>query len=428
MTSKNGQSLESVIVQSARTVSSGWKKQRKKEERAPRLRSSRSTYYYSTRTTQKSVVESHLSDVYDVVSGGGSIIATARQLFYRMRPIVEQETKETLQYGYFSQTLLPDMAPTSWKIAYDDRGHFIVPHTEHETIGVGTMSIDSYLGSIYSHDPDRHGENILSDDGADSDDATDRLNRIKLPTNYPTKGVYHRCSAVLFIEKEGFHPVIEDSELCERYDLALLSTKGQTVTAARKLVEQLCGEDCPLLLVHDLDAYGIRITKNAVTSNRRYQFASSVNYIDLGLHYSDVKEWGLGAEPCTAPGIDDLHGWMKEGDYGFLIGGQRVELNAFTSPDFIAWLESKLDEHGISKVVPDQATLESAYKRAWVAQRVNDQLEDLISAARKKLEKETIPPDLEQQVRDLIEDNREVPWDEAVLEILTDSPPDDSAT
>jgi hypothetical protein len=38
---------------------------------------------------------------------------------------------------------------------------------------------------------------------------------------------------VLFIEKEGFMPLFERVHLAERYEIADMSTKGMSVTAAR---------------------------------------------------------------------------------------------------------------------------------------------------------------------------------------------------
>ena len=66
--------------------------------------------------------------------------------------------------------------------------------------------------------------------------------------HFPTFGPRHRYGAVLFIEKEGFMPLFEAVKLAERYDLAIMSTKGMSVTASRKLVEELCGRHgIPLL-------------------------------------------------------------------------------------------------------------------------------------------------------------------------------------
>lgn len=42
--------------------------------------------------------------------------------------------------------------------------------------------------------------------------------------------------------------------------------------------------------------------------------------------------------------------------------GQRVELNAMTSDQFIDWIERKLTEAGVRKVVPPTATLDETYR------------------------------------------------------------------
>ena len=48
---------------------------------------------------------------------------------------------------------------------------------------------------------------------------------------YPTVGPKHRYRNVLFIEKEGFDELFEAVQLAERYDLAIMSTKGMSVVA-----------------------------------------------------------------------------------------------------------------------------------------------------------------------------------------------------
>ena len=45
-----------------------------------------------------------------------------------------------------------------------------------------------------------------------------------------------------------------------------------------------------------------------------------------------------------------------EEEIEFLIH-HRVELNAFTSDELIEWIEEKLAEHGVKKVVPEEETV-----------------------------------------------------------------------
>ena len=59
-----------------------------------------------------------------------------------------------LQYGYFSQTLLPDYIEehgVDWDVVYDARGHFEEPHTNRR-IGCGTIEVRNYLNAAKEPD------------------------------------------------------------------------------------------------------------------------------------------------------------------------------------------------------------------------------------------------------------------------------------
>ena len=48
-------------------------------------------------------------------------------------------------------------------------------------------------------------------------------------------------------------------------------------------------------------------------------------------------------------------------DFDRLRSTRRVELNAMTSPQFVAFVERKLRENGVAKIVPEQDLLAEAY-------------------------------------------------------------------
>ena len=99
--------------------------------------------------------------------------------------------------------------------------------------------------------------------------------------------------------------MFERAKLGERYDLAIMSSKGQSVRAARMMADQICGElDVPLLTLHDFDKAGFSIKETLQTDSIKYTFAHAVEAIDLGLRLDDVKELGLEdlAEPVTIKG------------------------------------------------------------------------------------------------------------------------------
>ena len=92
--------------------------------------------------------------------------------------------------------------------------------------------------------------------------------------------------------------------------------------------------------------------------------------------------------------------------------GQRVELNAMTSDEFVAFVERKLTEAGIAKVVPSKDQLETAYRVFARSERIRTIVEDAIAAdAGAEI---AVPDDLEAQVRDFLAENPEVPWDDGV--------------
>ncbi len=64
--------------------------------------------------------------------------------------------------------------------------------------------------------------------------------------------------------------------LAERYDLMIISTKGVSVTAARQLIDNICGDyELPLFVLHDFDVAGFMILGTLQRDTRRYQFSNT---------------------------------------------------------------------------------------------------------------------------------------------------------
>lgn len=219
------------IRAATRKVTKKWTAQRKREERATRARCFRDDYMDDERISQAEIAERVIPEAYAKASDNGRLSAQARQIYYAARPEIEDWTDRRLDSVYFTQTLLPQFMnrhpeTEDWRVVFDARGHLIEPHTGKE-IPLGTLSVDGYLGDIGSH-------------------CVDDPEMERFDTAYPTCGPSNRFSAVLFIEKEGFNILFKEVKLAERYDLAIMSTKGQSVVAARRLVDELCGGDLPL--------------------------------------------------------------------------------------------------------------------------------------------------------------------------------------
>ena len=185
-------------------------KQRKAEEKhssARRWRMSRMTEVRGMFLTE--AADEVMGECYMKVSDNNRLPAQARQIFYVARPLIEDKTDKPLGYSYFSQTLLPNYIKehpecADWDVVYDDRGHFTEPHT-NRVIGLGTLNVRNYLSRVKAWRLEE----------ADFD-----------PASVKTYGPNGCFGALLYVEKEGFMPLFEKVRLAERYDIAIMSSKG----------------------------------------------------------------------------------------------------------------------------------------------------------------------------------------------------------
>jgi hypothetical protein len=207
---------------------------------------------------------------------------------------------------------------------------------------------------------------------------------VALPTAFSAAARY---GDILFIEKEGFLPLFEAVNLARRYDLAIMSTKGTSVTASRKLVDELCSRHCiRLFVLHDFDKAGFSILGTLGRDTRRYKFANPIEVIDLGMRLGDIG--GLPAEAANYQGtrqaaeLNLRENGATEEEIEFLLD-RRVELNAFASDELVAWVEKKLIAHGVKKLIPDDATLASAYQRASEYDAVQKAIDKTVRELRK---------------------------------------------
>ena len=104
-------------------------------------------------------------------------------------------------------------------------------------------------------------------------------------------------------------------------------------------------------------------------------------------------------------------------------GRRRVELNAFTSDQFVEWLEDKLQElqyQGIiKKVVPDTEILERVYRANVAGSYFKERTEDIAREAWKQTESATIPDELIQDIQERLADDSTVSWWEAIKDIVS---------
>ena len=403
-----------VIAEGVKSVTSDWTKYRKKQERDAK---SAANYYNrmmrvsNPKRSIKDIVYEVMEEAYLKASAGGTLPAAARQIFYQARPLVLAQTDERFDSQYFTTNLLPEyieenpQTTATWDVVFDARGHLWEPHTEHE-VPLGTLAVREYLASV------RHK----------------RVNKVNdqptaLRTGCPTIGPTNRYHTVLFIEKEGFMPLLRQKQIDTRYDLAIMSTKGQSPTAARSLMERLDG--VRFLVLHDFDKWGFSILGVLTRDTNRYRFSRPPNVTDLGLRLTDVEQEGLEPEPVVYKESNPRPNLRKNGassaEIEFLVTGhtqgQRVELNAFTSDHFIEWLERKLNEHKVEKIIPDGDTLATAYRRAVYVHHINSQIAEAGEQARQVADSAIVPERLSREVNRLLKQNPGMSWDVAVARI-----------
>jgi hypothetical protein len=411
MAKNKSRDMASDIIGLVREGTKKWTRTMKAEERSPASRRYRASRMTRERGTSiKEAAAQIMEQAYLQASGGGTLPANARQIMYAARPHIQQVTGRELDDNYFTQTLLPQFMEendVNWDVVYDARGHFTEPHTG-KSFGIGTLEVRQYLNGF--HDPD------IIDAG---------FSQARVQTSGPSGNF----GAVLFIEKEGFDPLFKAARIAEKFDLAIKSTKGMSVTAARQLADEMRSEhNIPLLVLHDFDKAGFSIAGTLQRDTRRYEFQNDITVIDVGLSLADVEAMGLEAEYQHHPkerrsaleenlrtnGASEAEIAFMFRDFDRLRSTRRVELNAMTSPQFVAFVERKLRENGITKVVPDDDVLGEMYTAIGKGRRLEAVIEE-----RDELDaKDCKPPNnLKQRVRKVLEKHPAMRWDAAVAEI-----------
>jgi Topoisomerase 6 subunit A/Spo11, Toprim domain len=292
------------------------------------------------RTSQKDIVLENLDAVIADVSGGRYRFGQ-RQLLYGLRPIIRNETGETLQLGNFTAIVTEHEAehgeiPLMYR---EPRGSIYHPH-RGETITLGTLMVEEYERPLWTF------------------------------------------NKLLYIEKEGFSEALKDVRWGERHDCALLSSKGFSTRAARDLVDKLAEHDeaVEVFCAHDADGPGTMIYQTFQEATKA-RGARKIKIINLGLEPWEAIEMGLEVEDVEigkkrkpvadyvldredlAPNGTSWEEWLQT---------HRIELNAMTTPQFIEWLDGKLAAYG--KLVPPPDVLE-----AGLHERIEDKVRATIT-------------------------------------------------
>ena len=322
-------------------------------------------------------------------SGRGKHRFSLRQLYYACRPLLASEgmsdVDNEMKYTYFSTLIGKYEAEIGRDVPgmyRDSRGALQHPHMEGQ-IPLGTLSIEAYKRPKY------------------------------------------RFNKVLYVEKGGFMPLLLDAKWGERHDCAVFTSQGFASRAARDLLDLLgdTNEELEFFCIHDADSAGGMIYQ-ALVEGTLARPGRRVKVVNLGLDPWEAEAMGLQSEGVQKKSTQAVAGYVQEYDrrnrtsWATWLQENRYELNAMTSPQFLTWLDRKMEEHSENtKVVPPFDVLSQEME-----ERVNARMHDAIVA--ELVEKYDVkgqvlrllanmerPVDLDDRVRALLADARANPWE-----------------
>jgi hypothetical protein len=288
--------------------------------------------------SQKDVVVENLDAAIATVSGDGEFRFNQRQLLYVLRPVVKDATGKALTTPNFNAIITgyENECGEIEGMYREPRGSIYHPH-RGETITLGTLMVEEYERPAWTY------------------------------------------NKITYIEKEGFTEALKTARWAEQHDCMLMSSKGYTTRAVKDLVDKLAEHDEPVTIfcVHDADAYGTMIHQTFQEATKA-RGARKIKIVNLGLEPWEAAELGLEVEEAEdkdrrKPVADYVRARRDGENWEEWLQTNRVELNAMTTPQFIAWLDRKMA--GYDKLIPPADILE-----AELSKSVEDKLRDAITA------------------------------------------------
>jgi hypothetical protein len=338
------------------SVTGDWERQRKSEirdrareqKRLERMRAQ----HQAPEASLKDLVLKHLPTVVRKISEGGRLSFTQRDVFYGIRPLVQQEQEKSLYYGYFT-SLITDYENEHGEIAgmqREARGTLYHPHLRQE-IPLSTESVAKY------HRP------------------------------------FWTFNKMVYIEKAGTQQNLIEVGWPEEFDCAIASVAGFTTRAIKDLVDLLANSTEPVTVfcVHDADAAGTMIY-HTLQNETKARGARKVEIVNLGLEPCEGVGMGLEVEAVegtdrnrpVAPYVTEhdaqWHSWLASRgceSWGDWLQSYRIELNAMPPADRIAWITQKIEQYPPRKVIPPSGhTLPELREKAqaFVRSELTDEL------------------------------------------------------
>lgn len=267
-------------------------------------------------------------------SDGGRLRFNARHLWYCIEPLQKKLSEKELTYSYFTPQVLTDYQEQYGEIPllyYEARGYLLHPHSQ-EKIYLDTLAVNDY----------------------------------KLPD--------WTFDKLIYIEKEGSVPVLEDLQFLERYDAAVLVAQGFATRAIKKLIDKMFSKkpEMRFFTVHDCDASGINIYRTLQEATHTAP-ARQAQIIDLGLRPRQVWDMDVEEQEVSYRGRDrkkppeGIKDILEEDEYSWIFDaynstGHKVEIDQIAPRNFVAWIESELARHDAdTKLIPPETVVEKHF-------------------------------------------------------------------
>jgi hypothetical protein len=301
-----------------------------------------------------------LPEAWRHATGDGQYRVSARFLYYPVRKLIQALTVKALDYDYFSQTLLIEYQRQGGVLRglyYDPRGVLYEPHTG-VAVPLGTQEVEGYVFPSWLYDK------------------------------------------ILYVEKKGVWPILQTAQLAERYDMAVVAGEGYATEAIRVLFDQAARHrDYQLFVLHDADPDGYNIARTLREETARMP-GYAVDVMDLGLRWEDAMALGLETEEferrralpeglvLSPEAQRAFTGRPVERYYGQRARWlcHRVELNAFSAPQLVDYIEHRLEATGVrGKIIPPDTHLADTARQLYgtaVERQIQGIVADLLQVDR----------------------------------------------
>ncbi|MFI9270217.1 ATP-binding protein [Kitasatospora sp. NPDC052896] len=387
---------------------------RREERAAMRAHKANTASLGAPKVSKKAAVFAVMREAIGQARGGEGLSFSSHTLFYKIRPLALKllPAGAKLNAQYVEQNLIPQWEKENGPIPglyREPRGTLHHPHDPDgiRDVHLGTREVREYI---------------------------------------PPKWSYNK---ILVIEKTGLWPPVRESGIAEKYDMAVITNEGYGTEACRDLLAKMPPGDVRIFVLHDADPYGYNIARTLGEETARMP-DHRVEVIDLGLTVEDAITKGLEAEPDTRDaalpaGIVDrlsevARDWFTGTPFTWNTKGepakwryQRVELNAFSSPELIAYIEEGLARHNATgKVIPPDSELRSTAQQQLhhrvvgaVGEAVDAMfaMDQLVRAVYADLDTERITSIGQADLAQLHAHRPSLPWEDAVKTLVNNRLP-----